>query len=34
MKFIKRVGAGFKGFGKAIAAVPRDIRRYRSIKRM
>jgi len=34
MKFIKRVGAGFKGIGKAIAAVPRDIKRYRAIKRM
>ena len=34
MTFIKRVGAGFKGFGKTIAAIPRDIRRYRSIKKM
>ena len=34
MKFIKRVGAGFKGFGKTIAAFPRDFRRYRAIKRM
>jgi hypothetical protein len=34
MRFIKRVGAGFKGFGKTIAAFPRDFRRYRSIKKM
>jgi hypothetical protein len=34
MNFIKRVGAGFKGFGNAIAAFPRDLRRYRAIKRM
>ena len=27
MKFIKRVGAGFKGFGKTLAAFPRDFRR-------
>lgn len=34
MTFIKRVRAGFKGFGRTIAAIPRDIRRYRSIKKM
>jgi hypothetical protein len=32
MRFIKR--AGFKGFGKAVVAIPRDIKRYRSIKKM
>ncbi|MEY2580249.1 MAG: hypothetical protein QOE09_98 [Ilumatobacteraceae bacterium] len=34
MKFIKRVGSGFKSFGTAIVAIPRDIKRYRSIKKM
>jgi hypothetical protein len=34
MKFIKRVGAGFKGFGKTVVAIPRDFMRYRSMKRM
>ena len=34
MKFIKGVGAGFKRIGTVIVAIPRDIRRYRSIKRM
>ena len=34
MKFIKRVGAGVKGFGSALAAIPKDIKRYRSMKRM
>jgi hypothetical protein len=34
MKLIKRVGAGLKGFGSAIAAIPRDVKRYRSLKRM
>lgn len=34
MGFIKRVGASFRGFGKTIVAIPRDIKRYRSMKRM
>ena len=34
MKLIKRVGNGFKGFGQAIAAIPKDIKRYQSIKKM
>jgi hypothetical protein len=34
MKFIKSVGAGFRRFGTAIVAIPRDIKRYRSIKKM
>ena len=34
MNFIKRLGAGIKGFGSAIAAIPKDIKRYRDMKRM
>ncbi len=34
MKLIKRVANGFKGFGSALAAIPRDIKRYRALKRM
>lgn len=31
---MKRVGNGIKGFGTAIAAIPKDIKRYRTLKRM
>jgi hypothetical protein len=34
MKFIKRVGAGFKSLGSGLMAIPRDIKRYRSLKKM
>jgi len=34
MNAIKRIGAGFKGFGQAIVAIPKDIRRYMAMKRM
>lgn len=34
MKFIKRVGTGFKGFGSGVVSVPRDVRRYLAIRRM
>jgi hypothetical protein len=34
MNFIRRVGAGIKGLGSAIAAIPKDIKRYRDMKKM
>jgi len=34
MKFMKRVGARIKGFGGLVAAIPKDIRRYRAMRKM
>jgi hypothetical protein len=34
MNLIKRVGSSLKGFGQAIAAIPKDIKRYRTMKKM
>jgi len=34
MNVVKRIAAEFKGFGVAIASLPRDIRRYRAMRRM
>ncbi len=34
MNVLKRIGAGLKGFGMAIVAIPKDIRRYLAMKRM
>lgn len=34
MNVVKRIASGFKGFGVAIASVPRDVRRYMAMRRM
>lgn len=34
MNVLKRIGNGLKGFGQAIASLPKDIKRYRALKRM
>ena len=34
MKVVKRIANGFKGFGLAVASVPRDVKRYLAIRKM
>ncbi|CAN5742693.1 hypothetical protein BH20ACT4_BH20ACT4_10210 [soil metagenome] len=34
MRFVKRVGARIESFGGVMAAIPQDIRRYRTMRRM
>lgn len=34
MNFAKRVVARVKGFGGLLAAIPKDVRRYRAMRKM
>lgn len=34
MKVVKSIGAGLKGFAQFVASVPKDVKRYRAMRRM
>ena len=34
MKAVKRIGAGLKGFALGIASIPKDVKRYMTMRRM